>query len=61
MNKIKDEIVSMLIEHSRIIYSTISDMGVFYSTWAKDYESNKESLEKKKNKMQLRAKYHIIK
>ncbi|MFX1456663.1 MAG: DUF47 domain-containing protein [Promethearchaeota archaeon] len=54
MNKIKEEIISMLIEHSRIIYSTISDMGVFYSTWAKDYESNKESLEKKKSKMQLR-------
>ncbi len=54
MNKIKDEIVSMLIEHSRIIYSAISDMGVYYSTWAKDYESNKESLEKKKNKMLLR-------
>ena len=53
MNKIKDEIVSMLIEHSRIIYSTISDMAVYYSTWAKDYESNKESLEKKKTKMQL--------
>ncbi|MFW9895247.1 MAG: DUF47 domain-containing protein [Candidatus Thorarchaeota archaeon] len=54
MNKIKEEIISMLIEHSRIIYSTISDMGVFYSTWAKDYESNKENLEKKKSKMQLR-------
>ncbi len=54
MNKIKDEIVSMLIEHSRILYSTISDMGVYYSTWAKDYESNKESLDKKKIKMQLR-------
>jgi len=53
MNKIKDEIVSMLIEHSRIIYSTISDMAVYYSTWAKDYESNKERLEKKKTKMQL--------
>jgi uncharacterized protein Yka (UPF0111/DUF47 family) len=54
MNKIKDEIVSMLIEHSRIIYSTISDMAVYYTTWAKDYESNKEGLEKKKSKMQLR-------
>jgi uncharacterized protein Yka (UPF0111/DUF47 family) len=53
MNKTKDEIVSMLIEHSRIIYSTISDMAVYYSTWAKDYESNKDSLEKKKSKMQL--------
>ena len=54
MNKIKEEIVSMLIEHSRIIYSVISDMGVYYSTWTKDYEANKESLEKKKGKMQLR-------
>ena len=43
----------MLIEHSRIIYSVISDMGVFYSSWAKDYEANKKNLEKKKNKMQL--------
>ena len=54
MNKIKDEIISMLIEHSRIIYSVISDMGVYYSTWASDYESNKDALEKKKSKMQLR-------
>jgi uncharacterized protein Yka (UPF0111/DUF47 family) len=54
MNKIKDEIISMLIEHSRIIYSVISDMGVYYSTWAKDYEGNKDTLEKKKSKMQLR-------
>lgn len=43
----------MLIEHSRIIYSVISDMGVFYSSWAKDYEANKKNLKKKKNKMQL--------
>jgi uncharacterized protein Yka (UPF0111/DUF47 family) len=54
MNKIKDEIISMLIEHSRIIYSVISDMSVYYSMWAKDYESNKDALEKKKSKMQLR-------
>ncbi|MFW9784120.1 MAG: DUF47 domain-containing protein [Candidatus Heimdallarchaeota archaeon] len=54
MNKIKEEIVSMLIEHSRIIYSVISDMGVYYTAWAEDYESNKDTLEKKKNKMQLR-------
>ncbi|MFX1427989.1 MAG: DUF47 domain-containing protein [Promethearchaeota archaeon] len=54
MNKIKEEIISMLIEHSRIIYSVISDMGVYYSSWAKDYEANKDTLEKKKGKMQLR-------
>ncbi|MFW9865424.1 MAG: DUF47 family protein [Candidatus Thorarchaeota archaeon] len=53
MNKIKEEIVSMLIEHSRIIYSVISDMGVYYSTWAKDYEANKDTLDKKKSKMVL--------
>jgi uncharacterized protein Yka (UPF0111/DUF47 family) len=54
MNKVKDEIISMIIDHSRIIYSVISDMGVYYSTWATDYESNKDLLEKKKSKMQLR-------
>jgi len=53
MNKIKEEIIAMLIEHSRIIYSVLSDMGVFYNRWAEDYEKNKASLEKKKNKMQL--------
>jgi len=53
MNKIKEEIISMLIEHSRIIYSVISDMATYYSMWSKDFESNKDSLEKKKNKMQL--------
>ncbi|MCK4479137.1 MAG: DUF47 family protein [Candidatus Lokiarchaeota archaeon] len=53
MNKIREEIISMLIEHSRIIYSVISDMGVFYSGWAEDYEKNKVSLDKKKSKMQL--------
>ena len=53
MDKIKEEVVSMLIEHSRIIYSVISDMGVFYNGWAENYEKNKESLEKKKNKIQL--------
>ena len=53
MNKIKEEIISMLIEHSRIIYSVLSDMGVFYNRWAEDYEKHKISLEKKKSKMQL--------
>jgi len=53
MNKIKDEIISILIEHSRIIYSVLSDMGVFYNRWAEDYEKHKTSLEKKKSKMQL--------
>ena len=43
----------MLIEHCRIIYSVLSDMGVFYNRWAENYEKHKSSLEKKKNKMQL--------
>ena len=51
--KIKEEIISLLIDHVRIIYSIISDMGVYYTTWAEDFEANKKSLEKKKSKMQL--------
>jgi uncharacterized protein Yka (UPF0111/DUF47 family) len=51
--KIKDEIITLLIDHSRIIYSVISDMGVYYTGWSEGYESNKKSLIKKKNKMQL--------
>jgi len=50
MNKIKEQIISMLIEHSRVIYSVISDMGVFYTYWA---EYNEENLQNKKNKMIL--------
>lgn len=51
--KVKEEIITLLIEHSRIIYSVTSDMGVYYSSWAEDFESNKKNLEKKKAKMQL--------
>ncbi|GAG80211.1 unnamed protein product, partial [marine sediment metagenome] len=51
--KIKEQIITLLIEHSRIIYSVTSDMGVYYSTWAEDIESNKKNLEKKKAKMQI--------
>lgn len=51
--KIKEEIIALLIDHVRIIYSIISDMGVYYSTWAEDFEANKKGLEKKKSKMQL--------
>ena len=51
--KLKDEIITLLIDHSRIIYSAISDMGVYYTGWAEGYESNKKSLTKKKSKMQL--------
>jgi len=53
MNKIKEQIITMLIEHSRIIYSVVSDMGVFYTSWAEDYEKNKDMLEKKRNKLIL--------
>ena len=42
--KIKGQIITLLIEHSRIIYSVTSDMGVYYSTWAEDLESNKKNL-----------------
>ncbi len=53
MSKIKEEIITMLIEHSRTIYSVVSDMAVYYNRWAEDYEKNKDALVKKKNKMQL--------
>lgn len=48
--KIKEEIISLLIEHSRIIYNVISDMAVYYNYWSEEEE---KSLEKKKNKMQI--------
>jgi hypothetical protein len=51
--KVKEEIITLLIEHSRIMYDVTSDMAVYYSNWAEDFESNKENLEKKKSKMQL--------
>jgi len=53
MQKIKEQILTMLIEHCRIITSVISDMSVYYSSWAKDFKSNKKDLEKKITKMQL--------
>ena len=53
MQKIKEQILTMLIEHCRIISSVIGDMGVSYSSWAKNSKSSEEELEKKKNKMQL--------
>ncbi len=52
-HKIKDEMITMLIEHSRVIYNVISDMSVFYSGWAENYQGNKKNLDKKKTKMQL--------
>ncbi|MBY8980569.1 MAG: hypothetical protein KGD72_09275 [Candidatus Lokiarchaeota archaeon] len=51
--KVKEEIITLLIEHSRIIYSVTSDMAVYYSAWAEDFENNRKNLEKKKTKMQL--------
>ncbi|MFX1590323.1 MAG: hypothetical protein ACFFC1_19495 [Promethearchaeota archaeon] len=53
MDKVKNQIIEMLIDHSRIIYSIISDMGVFYVTWAENSKLNKELLEKKLNKLKL--------
>ncbi len=50
-HKVKDEILTMLIEHVRIVHGVLSDMGVYYTTWAEKNESNKDNLEKKKNKM----------
>ncbi|MFX1497604.1 MAG: hypothetical protein ACFFBH_08770 [Promethearchaeota archaeon] len=52
-SKTKEEIISLLVEHSRIMYDVLSDMGVYYSAWAEDYEKNKDSLQKKKSKMQI--------
>jgi len=53
MNKIKEQVIEKLIDHSRIIYSVISDLGVYYSLWAENYEISKDNLEKKKIKMTL--------
>ncbi len=48
--KIKEEIISLLIDHSRIIYNVISDMAVYYNFWSEDQG---KALEKKRNKMKL--------
>lgn len=48
-----DEINSLLIEHSRILYQVISDMGVYYTSWQEGRKSNHKSLAKKKSKLQL--------
>jgi len=49
-SKIKEEIISLLIDHSRIIYNVISDMAVYYNFWSEDQDKD---LEKKRNKMQM--------
>ncbi len=53
IKKTKNQILTLLIEHSRIIYSVISEMGVFYTSWKENPEGNKEEMEKKKNKLQM--------
>ncbi|MFX1567792.1 MAG: hypothetical protein ACFFCV_05425 [Promethearchaeota archaeon] len=51
--KIKDQLIEMLTEQSRTLYSIISDMGVFYIAWAEDLKNNKDTLEKKANKLKF--------
>ncbi|MBD3195959.1 MAG: hypothetical protein GF317_12935 [Candidatus Lokiarchaeota archaeon] len=53
MKKTQDQILTLLIEHSRLVYSVISDMGVYYSSWKEGEKADLKSLEKKKSKMQL--------
>ena len=53
MKKFKEQLITMLIEHCRIIYSVVSDMGVFYSSWTGINGTDAVNLEKKKNKMLL--------
>ncbi len=52
-NQVKSQIHTTLIEHSRIVYSILSDMAVFYTEWSQDFEVNKEKLDRKKVKMQF--------
>ena len=56
MQKIKEQILTMLIEHCRIISSVISDMGVSYSSWAKNSKSSKDELEKKIREIEKKGK-----
>lgn len=53
MNKLKDQILMALIDHSRIIYSIISDMGVFYIAWTEKSKFSKKQLENKLSKLKL--------
>ncbi|MFX1573655.1 MAG: hypothetical protein ACFFB0_12970 [Promethearchaeota archaeon] len=52
-DKIKDLLIEMLIDHSRAMYSTICDMGVFYIAWVENSKVSKEILEKKANKLKF--------
>ena len=53
MVTIIDEMTSLLIEHSRILYQVISDMGVYYTSWQEAKKSNQKNLAKKKAKLLL--------
>ncbi|MBN1214446.1 MAG: DUF47 family protein [Candidatus Lokiarchaeota archaeon] len=53
MQKIKNQILTLMIEHSRIIYSVMSSMAVYYNLWQDDVDSHKIELEKKRSKMQI--------
>ncbi|MFW9969718.1 MAG: hypothetical protein ACFFDF_05915 [Candidatus Odinarchaeota archaeon] len=46
-DKLKDRLIEMLVEHSRIMYAIMSDMGVFYVAWAENSNYDKDILEKK--------------
>ncbi|MBD3212724.1 MAG: DUF47 family protein [Candidatus Lokiarchaeota archaeon] len=48
-----DEITSLLIEHSRILYQVVSDMGVYYTDWQEGKKASKKSLKKRMSKLQL--------
>ncbi len=53
MDKIKEQILDLLIEHSRAVYSIVSDMGVFYQNWVDSSKSSKAILENKVSKLYL--------
>ncbi|TFG00779.1 MAG: DUF47 family protein [Promethearchaeota archaeon] len=48
-----EEILALLVEHSRIIYNVLSNMGVYYTSWMEENNSNQEELSKKKAKLQI--------
>ncbi|TXT61914.1 MAG: hypothetical protein BAJALOKI3v1_720001 [Promethearchaeota archaeon] len=48
-----DEITSLLIEHSRILYQVVSDMGVYYTDWQEGKKASKKDLKKRMSKLQL--------
>lgn len=55
MNTIKNQILTLIIDHSRFFFTTISDMGVYFVNYAEKSEVKPLYLEKKKNKMYLNA------